>query len=374
MNNQPLSKAMQTYSSPEAVYYDDEIDLYDLWRTLSANKLIIMVTVAVTLVIGGLYAYFTPPVYEIKATYIPPSQSNIAVLNTVKLRLPQKMNLRKFKTTEYVYGVFKQALYARTTKYLILKSYLSKELNGLSDSEVEDFIEKYIVNNITVSESKIKKGQTSIKAINIKLKVQDKIDGVILFKKLLLAIEESVKQQLLGDLNAFVQREVVQREHLKETYLKSEHNSIKNKIILYSEAAKVAYALGIEDSSGLPSTIMLGDFLSELDTDLLYLRGYKVLNTLISSLKSRKDNAPYIPALVRINAELDLLRFPIDEKSLVVARLDQPPREPLHPVKPKKSLILVISGLLGLMLGIAFVFFRQFLVNARERYEQENKG
>jgi len=99
-----------------------------------------------------------------------------------------------------------------------------------------------------------------------------------------------------------------------------------------------------------------------------------VLNTLISSLKSRKDNAPYIPALVRINAELDLLRFPIDEKSLVVARLDQPPREPLHPVKPKKSLILVISGLLGLMLGIAFVFFRQFLVNARERYEQENKG
>lgn len=362
MSSQFLVRDQGYYPSSEAIY-DDEVDLYELWLTLYANKMIIILITLVSLAIGGLYAYLTPPTYEIKATYIPPNASDTAVLDIVKLRLPKlrvedrAINGKSVSLNEYVYETFKQVLYSNELKRSVLRSYLGLSISQL---EAEKIIDDYIDKNIKLSEPSIKKGKTLVPAITIKLTTKNKSKDVALLKNLIVAAEEQTRQRLLGDLAIFMRDEIAQREYLMTQYKKVGRKRRENRIIQLQEASKVAHTLGREK----------GQEQFSVNDNELYLRGFKELDALIASLKLRKDDSAFIPALVMVKSELELLRLPIDKSSLVVARLDTYPREPLGPVKPKKQLILALSGLLGLMLGVGFVFVRQGIITAKERHQQ----
>lgn len=365
MIKQLPDEAVRAYFSHHATNdNDDEIDLYELWLTIAANKLTILVIAFLSVAIGGSYAYLTTPTYEIIARYTPPSQADVMVLDVINRRFPEVNKEGKRQavdtrdTRENAYHLFKQTLYSNKIRKRVFRPYLKDKI-GLSGMQLEEFIDDFIKTNISISEPKIKKGMTSIEAINIKLTLQDKAEGVSLLVEMLSQVNKLTEQQLLTNLDSTIKNKITEREHRVSIALKSEKERREAEILRLSEASELAHALKMEDSLDVNSGFGVNEE---------YRRGYRVLDEQIARLKSRKDDAPFISELIKIRGEIDLLRQPIDTSSLVVSRVDEAPQEPLHPIKPKKQMILVISLFFGLVLGIGFVFFRKFFIEAKARH------
>ncbi|HIE40567.1 MAG TPA: hypothetical protein EYP76_03960 [Thiomicrorhabdus sp.] len=132
-----------------------------------------------------------------------------------------------------------------------------------------------------------------------------------------------------------------------------------------------------------------------------YWLGTIVLQAEIEALKARKTNDPYIASLselykklsdLEVNQTIESLKSRTDifsfserlrtlsyqNKSLIQAleninsvdfdvyRLGVHPIEPDDPIKPKKALILAVSGGLGLMLGVFVALIRRAAKNRKE--------
>ncbi len=55
--------------------YEDEISLYDLYRILAEQKVILISTIIVTLLVAIAYLYIVPPIYEAKLRLLLPKPS-----------------------------------------------------------------------------------------------------------------------------------------------------------------------------------------------------------------------------------------------------------------------------------------------------------
>ena len=88
---------------PQPVY-EDEISLIDLWQVLVRQKKIIFGLTAIVTVGAVLYALSLPPVYKAKTSFLPPSESDIQILNVQGIQ---------GISVDTVYAMFKQNLFAR---------------------------------------------------------------------------------------------------------------------------------------------------------------------------------------------------------------------------------------------------------------------
>jgi len=78
-------------------------------------------------------------------------------------------------------------------------------------------------------------------------------------------------------------------------------------------------------------------------------------------LKSRKNDDAFIPKLRPLQERLivlDGIQMNLNKDKVFAARVDQKAVVPNKPIKPKKSLIIILSLLLGLMLGVLVAFVR----------------
>jgi chain length determinant protein (polysaccharide antigen chain regulator) len=108
------------------------------------------------------------------------------------------------------------------------------------------------------------------------------------------------------------------------------------------------------------------------DLGVSYLRGTKTLEAEIATLQNRKTDDPFIEGLRDLQEELEAVRnINIAAQDVRVAQVDQPASVPSRPIKPKKKLILALSGVGGLFLGVFVVFFFNFLKKAKHE-EQDN--
>ena len=90
-------------------------------------------------------------------------------------------------------------------------------------------------------------------------------------------------------------------------------------------------------------------------------------NRKIEQLKSRPNVDPFLPRLRDKEYELAWLEsIDIDPLSVKTARVDQPAYPAARPVKPRRTLIVVLGLVLGLMLGVFVAFFVNFIESQRE--------
>jgi LPS O-antigen subunit length determinant protein (WzzB/FepE family) len=107
-------------------------------------------------------------------------------------------------------------------------------------------------------------------------------------------------------------------------------------------------------------------FIPELPTLLAEI---KLLdhNPKIEQLEKRKNDDPYIASLRDMESTLSYLKsIHIDPKSFLSARLDKSASPPEYYIKPKRKLIVVLSFVLGLMIGV----FMAFVMNFRENIKK----
>jgi len=98
----------------------------------------------------------------------------------------------------------------------------------------------------------------------------------------------------------------------------------------------------------------------------LYLQGTRALEAEIEILIQRKENLKMVDGLIDIEQELSLLNTTSFEASKVIPiTIDLVAETPEHRIKPKRTLIVLLSGVFGGFLAIFFVLIRNAVRNRK---------
>ena len=321
------------------------------------RKNIIIILTAITAICALLYALLATPVYRAKATFLPPTVSDIQALNISGFHtLPPSDNdisgiapAFHSVSTEFVYSMFDQNLRAvapRRTAFekMNLLDRLAPERDQESNfDEIFDALNR----RLTVATIKMKNAAMSIPPITLTMEgsdpvlIADIVNNVaeeverITTAEIILGIEAKISTGI-NDLNQKIKllREMAEKQRLdKIERLESddalEHGLIEDimallrnkvhkgrldRISRLQEAAKIARSLDIAESVGKIKTISGTSVTNpQISTEIsseappLYTRGYEVLEAEIKSLSNRVVDDPFIAELRGLEETLILL-------------------------------------------------------------------
>lgn len=304
-----LEKPELRQQEPRELYYhDDEINLLEIWQILARRKKIIFGITIMVMSCAFLYAFLTPKVYEAKATYIPPTESDVQIL-AIK-------NVYTLSPIE-AYTLFNQNLRNESSQIMFLKEMrlldkagshygLQKNGNNIVDQFSQDITitsnkklknESNYFPSVTISYKgtqpiylakivndfgKYVEGVTNnIIVTNINSKIKSKIDTLsqdiqLLRKKTRnkrideitkLKMADALKRKLIQDkieslrlkahsdriakISRLEEANRIESEKIQkqiETFRSSAKEKISDTIAKLKEAAKIAHSLGIKDA------------------------------------------------------------------------------------------------------------------------------
>lgn len=419
---------------PPAAWVDDEIDLFELVAGLWQRKWIVLGITAAVVALAVAYLLLTSPVYESEARLRPPLASHLTAINeTGQLELPPEeafsrviFEARSMEAQRDVFRAFSQRLLEEPSadpedqiRYF-LRSFtpaLSTSISGLGKNDVLAETTLYIryqhsdpqlaadvVNALatasrsraldsvlddlrTMLETRITLLQSRITQSADNLKLADQ-DLVVRLKE----ADELKRRELLDEMDALT---------AKARQLRAD------KIVELEEALAVALSLDITEPVTLEmlARSRTGDESVTVSTNLsrsqdpLYLRGSRILEAELETLKQRSSDAHMVPELRDLEEQLDLLEhnrqieilqarenygaladgtdelraeinqlqelLADDYEEVQLARVDQPAIARSVPIKPKKSLTLAIATLAGGMLGVLVALIMGAVENRR---------
>ena len=345
----------QTNSMRENGYSDDEISLYDLYRTLAKRKKLIAIVVASVLIVCGIYLIITPKIYQVTALLFPPSSGDMYLTNL------DVSKVADFQP-EQVFKLYAQELTSNDRWYEFTKQ------------------EKQLFTNISLEDQlhnpfKLDKDK-DIPGPHILLKYDTPVT-----KNAVAVVQHYLRFAEQGLIVRFVQQIASNISHTTKA-LELEIQLVRDaakqarldQIVQLESDLAIAKKLGIVDnlyfslaSKGGEKAGILNIFTTNPAT-ATYLKGTKVITAELDSLKKRESDDPYIPSLRQKQDQLKQLqevRFTPD----LFHAYDQDGEANLStsPVKPKKTLVLLLGGILGLFLGIFTAFIAEFIAKAREQ-------
>jgi len=336
----------------------DEINLLDLWRVLvSQKKTIVIVTLMVTL-LGVVYALFAPKVYKVETYLLPPLEKQIQGIQSVQsVQGVQGVQIVKGKTVDSVYAQFLTNLRSRDLRKKIFQSshmleYMVSQDKGKAD--INRAFEKFN-QKLQMLEDKKNKGLVTLA---YEFGDPDVAAGVV-NDLVALAANKTV-----SDLIADAESEINNRKKSIRNRIASKRSLAKqnrlDRINALKEAVLIAKQLNLENTDRLQSYVNATDVKTSL-----YLMGQDALMAELTVLKSRKNDDSFIPGLRDLQERLALLEginISLNRDKVFAVRVDQKAFAPKDPIKPKKALIVVLSLLLGLMLGVSTAFVRNAIL------------
>ncbi|WP_286239866.1 Wzz/FepE/Etk N-terminal domain-containing protein [Neptuniibacter halophilus] len=408
---------------------NDEIDLFQLVENLWKEKWLIVATTTVCVAIAAIFAFTTPPVYVAKVDLKQPSPAQLSQINTLPLYdklsvtpmddllqlinasdlrmafinaapeeaqsiYPQKVQANYELLAQNAFtGMFayqrndggknKTALFPWTLTFKSSDRLLAaSELDRLIEFSSQALLKHYRGDYNTVRNNEIERLLSAIDYLEQQAQQQREYK--------IQRIEEQHLQQKL-------QLEDKLRA-AKETYQKQ----LNDKIYSLKEAINIASALGIKkpvqladlnensrrveiglNASGQPlylrGSTLLSVELEQLETRpadyfpdasirtieerLLSLQN----NREIELLKARKSDKAFIPELEGLQARLDKIRAEEFPSDLSLEFRNSPAMAESAPIKPKKSLILALSVVLGGMIGVITALIRCAIRNRKLR-------
>lgn len=352
---------MNVRSSDEPVIesYDvrnnNGMDLFVLWQSILQEKVLILSIALFVLLAAGSYAFLAKPVYQSKAYFVPVEKEFIQKLVGWDLLLERNDSY----TAQELFKLFKQNIVSRSE---LLTFFTKHKLYGVYD----EALSKIKVVETLKEKQKIQK---SFDQFYQDFLVQESKEGGIgqyLSVALAMTLSEKEVQQLLSEYIAQVRNKT--RQEILES-IKNEQESrvghIQQKISSMREIAKVQKndrlaqldeAITIARSLNLKEPPKMGakatiQGVSNQGLPLYYL-GYRLLEAERKVLAGRQSNDPFIDGLRGLQEKLSLLSsYKISSEDFAMVRLDQSPIIG-EKIKPKKSVILVVSVIVGLLLGI----------------------
>ena len=359
MNNKEFpQQANMPYPYPMPYQDNDEIDLVELFRTLWKKKAKIALITAVTTVASGIYAFTAEEVWTSKAVFDAPKLEEIGsyyeftqqLRRTLQKPTIGAITLIPDQVTKEVFTEFqKQANSIDLRREFWSQSDYYQNLAKDSESEkvkakkLDELIEKNITFT-SVDEQKVKFPSVSLSANNPEI-------AKSLLNQYVDKLNAKVRNSKATELKTVLKGEVAELENEKRLLEFRAETDRKNEIERISKARSVAERANLKE---LNLTAMQGNT-NVNSGDMLFFLGTKALDAQIDNLTNKPVTMPVrYYEVERMLAELKKLpEFKVDIKSY---RYLQAPSEPLTKDQPKRALILVLGFVMGLIIGVIYVF------------------
>ncbi|HDS1748015.1 Wzz/FepE/Etk N-terminal domain-containing protein [Pseudomonas sp. M2] len=321
----------------------EEIGLFELLQGAWRQKFWMAVVAIPVLAIGLAYVLIAKPVYEAKIYVQPPSQNDIAQLNFGR---GGDTGLSVWGVKD-VYEVFvrklqSEALRNNFFRHVYLPSLPESERKASWDVLYRDYAR-------AVGVSLAAKDTPTRYVITVEVEdPQRAADWVARYAEMAssLAKEEVLKSNRSEML--------VKADNIEQQIAGTRSAARKerdDKIARLKEALIVARAIGLKKppliSGALSTEVSAG-----MAGSLSYMRGSDALETEIANLESRPSDDPFIKGLRRLQLSADLYRnLQVSDEVISVYQQDGAVDQPETPVRPRKTLILVLTALIALVLG-----------------------
>ncbi|MEO6680783.1 MAG: Wzz/FepE/Etk N-terminal domain-containing protein [Pseudomonas sp.] len=336
--------------------HSDEIDAFLIARALWSRVWVIIGVTVIAGVFGLMYAFLSERVYEARAYLVPPTQSDIADLNTGRTR---EFELAPF-SIEDVYRLFLRNLRSESLRQEFFESEylptLSDDKKAQSqDALYSDFLKKLQVVPVTADEA----GRYSVVAqTGSPDKAVDWVKAYIKHAELL-ANNEIMK-------NVSYEAKVRAKNVKQEIDTKRETGETErgDSITKLRAALSVASAAGVQKP-----TVSFGgaSVVGNMEGDMSFLRGVEALNAEIKNLESRSSNDAFIKELRDLQAKKNFYdKLAVAPREINMFRYDGVVETPETAIKPKKTLVIALALVLGLMLGVLSAFALYRLGEARK--------
>ncbi|MBC3465593.1 Wzz/FepE/Etk N-terminal domain-containing protein [Pseudomonas sp. RW10S2] len=344
---------------------DGEIDLFELVEAIWKQKFLIVVAVLACTAVAAIYAMTAKPVYEAKIFVQPPTQNDIAQLNYGR---GGKTGLSVFSVKD-VYGVYLANLQSDSLRREFFRSvYLSTltaaERQGSQDALYARFnsmLELGVANREAPDRVFLRSAQ------------EDPVRAARWVSEYAELAGNYAKQEIIANTRADF---VVLADNLDQqnnAARESARRQREDQIVQLTEALRVARSIGLEKPP-IISNSLSGEISAGMDGPLTYMRGAKALEAEIDNLRSRKSDDPFIPDLRERQETINFYRaLQVDSDVVQVYRQDGVVESPDAPIKPKKTLIVLIGAIVGALLGF-FMAFVRYLISARRRLIQQEVG
>ena len=349
--------------------YDDEIDLVDIWRLLVKRwRWIGAITLTCT-ALAVAYALLAPRVFRAEAFVLPPLQADIEQLN-----VPDVYGA----SVEDVYGETVNNLQSRAVRRLFFDEHGLLDLPRGRDGEdagAQKVFSRDFHQRLTVTRGK--KERSDFTTISLEGRDPERI--TFLLNSFLTTVNNYSVAALVKDLyfnvgakkESIVKKIGALRQVAKDRRL--------DRVAQLQEALYVANQLGIEQRAVISSSAFsrakanpaFGVIVNTADAPL-YLRGTQALQAEIDMLRKRKNDDPFIDPLRDLQKDLSQLEeIQLDPAKVKAFRLDQPAVVPDDPIKPKRTLVVVLGVVLGLILGVLVAFLANLIETARRQESPE---
>ena len=330
---------------------DDEIDLTALMRTLWSEKIRIFLFIFLALMIGGSYAFFSTPRYDVELRFLPPSYPDVVELHKLS---EVKAAVKADFSTSHVFDQFTQVIQSERLHNMIVGP------SSMTESSAGDSLpvnkEKENHNGSIIVRNPSKKSPY----ISVVVSASEAGKAVQFAKQLSALATEKTVDQLI-----FYHDEVLQDSKNRiKTALKNKRVTymaqMKMELQKLQEAQKIASSIGLQErdtDSDLDSgnkTLMIDEMRR------LYRAGTVAITAEIEYMQARiEDQSLMLPSMVNLQQQLVYLNsISVEASKIRPAILDTEIVKPSEPVKPKKVLILLLSIILGGVAGVMFILIR----------------
>lgn len=311
------------------VLQDNEVDLMELFKLFWQKKWFIVGTTLFFSLLGIVGTYFIKPVYQARATFIPPIYSDISPLtfgrNYVATLKPVNVN----------------------DAYNMLRGVI------LSDSFKNSFVKKTKKEEVTL------KGHLSLIGIEsvlesagrfgIIVKAHDPKSARETAVKFAATLDDEAKNKILASVDRELQDYKIHYQKQLSLALAEAKKERKEQILKLKEALVIAKALNIKKptmhQSSAPSS-----------NELAYFRGTAALTEEIKSLENRASDEPFSPLIRKLNSEYGtFVGYKVNMDKVLVARMDGAIDSSDKPINRNKRALIILSFLVGFMLSCVLV-------------------
>lgn len=368
-------------------YEEDEIDLRELFKTISKNKKKIFLITGVITALAIVYILVKQPIYQVKSNIMigytgKDKDGNILEYIAEPAIIAKRLNLvfnveDKLKVKDYVSEVSSVSINKKLKNFITIKTEAisneealkkNKEVIAYMQNLYQSKIDRFIVNtdnNIKAVEVKISNLE-NLETKNIQRQIQ------LLKTQKIIKIDEKIDFYKNINLKALNNKITLHRKKLKE----------------YTKAVKDIYKSSKENSTAIAiaiSSMQIVNYqnlilnsqnkIEDLKVEIEILKNQTIPN--LQRDKNNLKNDALRKLGYKLNVELPYKKLKLLEEieELKYNKSEQNVQNSIvigefvitdYPLKPKKKLIVIVAFITGLMFSIFLVFFLEFISGVKK--------
>ncbi len=332
-------------------YSSCDTSIFDLGTIFWQQKWLVFAITFICTLLGAVYIFISKPVYEAKAYIIPPTVSDITLLNKGRTNISKGIEPRLLKITD-VYSIFSHILMSEQIKLDFFRNVYLPSLSEKQRSSVpQDRLYSAYYKAILIKEN-VKSGLISYTLIS---RSDNALKSRAWVAQYLATASKTATREVLDLVNAENMRTAAYLKQQIDGAIKVARQNRFDRLAQLHEALNIAKASGIEHQ-------MISDASAIDSVPMMYMRGSKVLAAEIKTLNARKSDAAFAyNNLHHLENEYEQYsKITVSPNDVNLYRLDGSIQSSDMPIAPKRVLILSLSMLLGLMISIFLASVRTY--------------